>query len=81
MTDLFRHYIWHNLGLKIVSIALATALWLAVAHDPVAEIAIQVPIEFRNVPENLEINAEYIPQAQLRLRGPEQSLVRRLQAT
>ena len=79
MTDFFRHYVWHNLGLKIVSVALATALWLVVAHDPVAEIAIQVPIEFRNVPENLEINAEYIPQAQLRLRGPER-LVRRLQA-
>jgi YbbR domain-containing protein len=80
MTNFFRHYIWHNLGLKIVSIALATALWLAVAHDPVAEIAIQAPIEFRNVPANLEINAEYIPQAQLRLRGPER-LVRRLQAS
>jgi YbbR domain-containing protein len=80
MTDFFRHYVWHNLGLKIVSVALATALWLAVARDPVAEIALQVPIEFRNVPENLEINAEYIPLAQLRLRGPER-LVRRLQAS
>ena len=28
MTDFFRHYVWHNLGLKIVSVALATALWL-----------------------------------------------------
>ena len=55
MTEFFRRHIWRNLGLKVVSVVLATALWLAVAHDPVAEIAIQVPIEFRNVPENLEI--------------------------
>jgi YbbR domain-containing protein len=80
MTDFFRHYVWHNLGLKIISLALATALWLAVARDPVAEIAIEVPIEFRNVPSDLEINAEHIPQAQIRLRGPER-LVRRLQAS
>jgi YbbR domain-containing protein len=66
--------------LKIVSIALATVLWMAVAHDPVAEIAIEAPIEFRNVPGNLEINTEHIPQAQIRLRGPER-LVRRLQAS
>lgn len=80
MTDFFRHYIWHNLGLKLVSVALATVLWIAVAHDPVAEIAIEAPIEFRNVPSTLEINAEHIPQAQIRLRGPER-LVRRLQAS
>ncbi len=43
MTDFFRRYIWHNLGLKLVSVALATVLWMAVAHDPVAEIAIEVP--------------------------------------
>jgi YbbR domain-containing protein len=78
MTDFFRHHVWHNLGLKLISIALATALWLAVAHDPPAEIAIEAPIEFRNVPNNLEINAEHIPLAQIRLRGPER-LVRRLQ--
>lgn len=78
MTDVFRRFVWHNLGLKLISVALATALWMAVAHDPVAEIAIQVPIQFQNVPTDLEINAETIPQAQIRLRGPER-LTRRLQ--
>ena len=80
MTDFFRHYMWHNLGLKLLSLALATTLWLAVSHDPPAEVAVEVPIEFRNVPNDLEISAEHIPQAQIRLRGPER-LVRRLQAS
>lgn len=78
MADFFRHYVWHNFWLKLLALALATVLWLAVAHDPIAEIALEVPIEFRNVPSNLEINAEHIPLAQIRLRGPER-IVRRVQ--
>jgi diadenylate cyclase len=54
-------------------------LWLAVARDPVAEIAVDVPIEFHNIPQDLEISSENIPRAQIRLRGPER-VVRRLQA-
>ena len=46
-------------------------LWLAVARDPVAEVAVDVAIEFHNIPQNLEISSENIPKAQIRLRGPE----------
>jgi YbbR domain-containing protein len=80
MSDWIRIYIVHNFWLKVISIGLAVGLWMAVSHDQPAEMAIEVPIEFRNVPGNLEINAEHIPQAQIRLRGPER-LVRRLQAS
>jgi len=55
-------------------------LWLAVARDPVAEVAVDVPIEFHNIPQNLEISSENIPRAQIRLRGPER-VVHRLQAS
>ncbi len=79
MKDFLRRRVLPNLGLKLVSLALATGLWSAVARDPVAEVAVDVPIEFRNIPENLEIDSENIPQAQIRLRGPEH-IVRRLQA-
>jgi YbbR domain-containing protein len=77
MTDFFRRYVRHNFGLKLVSLSFAVGLWLAVAHDPVAEVAVEVPIEFHNFPENLEISSEQIPRAQIRLRGPER-LVRRM---
>lgn len=70
----------HNFGLKLISLILAFGLWLAVAQDHSAEVAIEVPIEFHNIPDNLEISSEHIPQAQIRLRGPER-LVRRLQPT
>ena len=79
MKDFFQRHVLHNFGLKLLSLALALALWLAVARDPVAEVAVDVPIEFHNVPENLEISSENIPRAQIRVRGP-QRVVRRLQA-
>jgi YbbR domain-containing protein len=78
MKDFFRHYVVHNFGLKLISLAFAAGLWLAVAQDHQAEVPIEVPIEFSNVPENLEISSEHIPQVQIRLRGAER-LMRRLQ--
>ena len=78
MRDFFRRHVLHNFSLKLISLAFAVGLWLAVAQDHTAIVPVEVPIEFRNIPENLEISSEHIPQAQIRLRGPER-LVRRLQ--
>ena len=80
MKDFFHRHVLHNFGLKLLSLALAVGLWLAVARDPVAEVAVDVPIEFHNIPENLEISSENIPRAQIRVRGP-QRVVRRLQTS
>ena len=80
MRDFLHRYVFHNLGLKLISLVLAVGLWLAVARDPVAEVAVDVPIEFHNIPQNLEIISENIPRAQIRLRGPER-VVHRLQAS
>jgi diadenylate cyclase len=55
---------------KILSLVVAVAMWWGVARDPVIEVGVTAPIEFHNVPENLEISSETIPQAQIRLRGP-----------
>lgn len=67
--DFFRRNIINNLGLKLLSLLIAVLLWLAIAREPVAEVAISVPIEFHNVPENLELSSETIPQVQVRARG------------
>jgi|SRR5246127_2983392 diadenylate cyclase len=78
MGNFFRRYVLHNLLLKLLSLGMAVGLWLAVARDQgPAEVAVLVPIEFHHIPDNLEIASENIPQAQIRVRGPER-LVRRL---
>jgi len=78
--DFLRKHVFHNLGLKLLALALAVGLWLAVSRDPPAEVALDVPIEFYNIPNNLEIVAEHIPQAQIRVRGPAR-VIRRLQSS
>lgn len=78
MTDFLQRYAFKNAGLKVISLLLAVGLWLAVAGNPVAEVAITIPIELHNFPQNLEIANERIPEAQVRVRGPER-LIRRLE--
>lgn len=73
-----RRHIFHNLGLKVISLLIAIALWLAVSNEPPSEAAVNVAIVFRNMPEDLEISSENVPSAQVRVRGPER-LVRQLQ--
>lgn len=80
MRDFFQRAVLHNLGLKLVALALAVGLWLAVARDPVAEVAVDIPVEIRNLPQDLEISSEVVPKAQIRLRGPER-VIHRLQSS
>jgi YbbR domain-containing protein len=68
--DFFRRGIFGNIGLKLLSLFIAVLLWMAIAREPKAEVAITVPIEFQNGPENLEISSETIPQVMVRERGP-----------
>ncbi len=75
----FQRTFAHNFGLKVVSLLLAIGLWLVVARDPIAEVEMNVPIEFHNLPDNLEIDSASFTEAQIRVRGPER-VIHRLQA-
>jgi YbbR domain-containing protein len=67
----WRRIFVHNFSIKLVSLMLAVGLWLAVARSPIAEVEINVPIEFRNLPDKLEIDSANFTEAQVRVRGPE----------
>src|SRR6266478_956755 len=75
----FQRIFVHNIGLKLVSLLLAIGLWTVVSRDPIAEVEMRVPIEFHNLPDNLEIDSASFTEAQIRVRGPER-LIHRLQA-
>jgi YbbR domain-containing protein len=76
-----RRWVLHNFWLKILSLLLATGLWMAISPEQeLAEVAVRVPIEFQHVPPHLEISSVTIPDAQIRVRGPER-LIRNLRAT
>ena len=81
MMGLLQRWVLHNFWLKVLSLLLATGLWLAIAPDQEpAEVAVRVPIEFQHVPPELEISSATIPDAQIRVRGPER-LIRELRST
>ena len=80
MPNFFQRTFVDNFGIKLISLLLAVGLWFVVARDPIAEVEIRVPIEFRSLPENLEIDSASFTQAQIRVRGPER-VIHRLEAT
>src|SRR5688572_6832507 len=65
---------WH---LKLLSLALATALWAQVARTPTSEISLLVSLEIQNIPPQSEIVWDPTERVEVRLRGPS-SLVRTL---
>jgi len=75
--EFLHHVLVENFWLKLISVVLATALWVAVARDPIAEVEIRVPIEFRNASDSLEIDSPTFTESQVRVRGPER-LIHRL---
>jgi len=61
----FRH-----LGLKFVSVAMAVALWFAVAGEQTVERSLRVPLELQNIPADLELVQDSpFGNADIRVRG------------
>lgn len=72
MIGFFKRYVGHNFSLKLISLIFATALWFMISRDDrPAEVAVRAPIVFQNVPPELEISSESVPEALIRVRGPE----------
>jgi len=74
-----RYHPFRQLGLKVLAIALASLLWLTVAGEHVVERSLRVPLEFRNIPEALEIVGNTPDTVDVRLRGSS-AMLSRLQA-
>lgn len=74
---LFRNWILHNWHLKLFALLAAFLFWSTYTSEPAAEVAFVVPIEFRNVPPQLELSGDIPAQVRLRVRG-RSALLRRL---
>ena len=64
-----KHWILQNWFLKVVSLLLATLLWAVVSNQASSEIGLDVPLEYRNIPSQLEITGDTTNTIQVRLRG------------
>ena len=49
---------FQNLALKVVSVVLAALLWLIVSGEQTVERVLRIPLEYTNIPEQLELVGE-----------------------
>jgi YbbR domain-containing protein len=62
-------FIFGNFGWKLLSLVIAVALWIAVAREPELATSIAVPIEFRSIPDDLDIGSNLPDRVRLEIRG------------
>ena len=65
-----------HLGLKSLSIVLAALLWMLVSGERIVERSVRIPVEFTNLPPQLEVVGDAITVVDVRLRGSSGALSR-----
>jgi diadenylate cyclase len=71
MLEFFRRYVLHNIGLKVLALAISFGLWWVVSRDPMVESVVTAPIEFLHAPENLLMTADSPFEVKVAVSGPE----------
>ena len=60
---------FRDFSLKVLAVGIAVLLWLSVAGERVIERGLEVPVEFENVPSELEIAGQPPDTVRVRIRG------------
>ncbi|MEW6674430.1 MAG: CdaR family protein [Nitrospirota bacterium] len=63
--------LFENLGLKIVAVLLSIVLWFFVTSRGQSEMAMDVPLEFKNIPAGLEMVNQSVKVVSLNIKGQE----------
>jgi len=69
-------FVFRHAGLKFLSIALAALLWVLVSGERIVERAMRIPLEFTNLPAELEVVGDVPNVVDVRLRGSSGALSR-----
>jgi YbbR domain-containing protein len=62
--------VFHNFWWKLLALAIAVVLWALVASEPELSEFATVRLEYRNLPDDLEISSDPVTSVSLELRGP-----------
>lgn len=66
--------ITQNLGWKIFALLVSVLLWFIYASDPEIGAFVAVPVEYRGMPEDLEIGSDLVESVSVDLRGPSEKV-------
>jgi YbbR domain-containing protein len=59
-----------NLGWKLLSVGLAFVLWAIMGRQSEMEMNVSAPVQYKNIPDDLEISSEIPEHVSLDIRGP-----------
>ena len=65
-----------NLGWKLLSLLIAIALWFAVAREPELATSLSVPVQFKNIPDDVDVGSNVPDRIHVEVRGPSGRLSR-----
>jgi hypothetical protein len=68
--------LFQNLALKVVSVVLAALLWLIVSGEQTVERVLRIPLEYTNIPAQLELVGDPLTVVDVRVRGSSGALGR-----
>src|SRR5690348_16504617 len=71
-----KQFFTDNVGWKLLALAIAVALWIAVAREPELATSLSVPVQLKNIPDDLDIGSNVPDQVHLEVRGPSGRLSR-----
>lgn len=71
-----RAFFTRNLGWKVLSLVIAIGLWVSVAREPEVATSLSVPVDFKNMQDNLDIEGTLPTSVRVELRGPSGQLTR-----
>jgi diadenylate cyclase len=64
-----RQLLTRNIGWKLLALLTAVALWIAVAREPELATSLSIPIEFKNMPDDLDFTTAVPDTVHVELRG------------
>ena len=67
-------WVTENWGYKLFALALSTALWLVVVEEPEVTTSLAAPVQYRNIPRDLEMVSSVSDRVHLEVRGPANKL-------
>jgi YbbR domain-containing protein len=62
-------FLTRNIGWKLLSLGAAVVLWITVASEPEVATLRSVPVEYKSMPQNLEISSSVVESVFLEMRG------------